>query len=79
VFGALHRRPGGCGKRVIGYGRGDGFDAGKRVGDDVLAGYVTNILRELRDEVQMVELPWRTLVPPLLEGEGGLWSVRMVK
>ena len=64
----------------MGYERRDCFDAGKRVGDDVvLAGYVTNVRRELGDEVQLVELPWRTLVPPLLEGEGGLWSVRMVK
>jgi len=64
----------------MGYGRGDCFDVEKRVGDDVvLAGYMTNIRRELGDEVQLVELPWRTLVPPLLEGEGGLWHVRMVK
>jgi hypothetical protein len=64
----------------MGYGRSDCFDAGKRVGDDVvLAGYVTNVRRELGDEVQLVELPWRTFVPPLLEGEDALWSVRMVK
>jgi hypothetical protein len=70
----------GCGKRAVGYGSGDCFDAGKHVADDVvLAGYVTNIRRELEDEVHLVELPWRTLVPPLLEGEGGLSPVRMVK
>jgi len=62
------------------YGRGDCFDAGKRVGNDiVLARYVTNARRKLGDKVQLVELPWRTLVPPLLEGQGGLSSVRMVK
>jgi hypothetical protein len=41
----------------MGYGCGDCFDAGKRVGDDVvLAGYVTNVRRELGYEVQLVEL-----------------------
>lgn len=34
------------------YGRGDCFEAGKRVGNDVfLAGYVTNVRRELGDKV----------------------------
>jgi hypothetical protein len=54
----------------MGYGIGECFDAGKRVADDViLAGYVTNIRRELEDEVQLVELPWRILVPPLLKAK----------
>jgi hypothetical protein len=46
------------------YGRGDCLDAGKRTGDDLfLAGYVTDVCLELGDEVQMVELPWRTPFP----------------
>jgi len=36
----------------MGYARGDCFEAGKRIGNDVvLAGYVTNVRRELGDEV----------------------------
>jgi hypothetical protein len=39
------------------YGSGDCLDAAKRVGDDIfLTGYVTDVCRELGDEVQMFEL-----------------------
>jgi hypothetical protein len=58
-----------CGQCVVDYWRSDGLDAGKRVGDDVvLIRDVTYICRELRDIVEVAELPWRTLVPFLLEG-----------
>ena len=57
--------------RVMDYGCSDCLDSGKGVSDYVvLAGYVANVHRELGNEVQVVKLPWRTLFPLLLEGEG---------
>jgi hypothetical protein len=42
----------------MGNRRGECLDAGKRVSDDVLAGYVMNDRRELGDAIQMFEKPW---------------------
>jgi hypothetical protein len=48
----------GCGKHVMRDWRSDYLDLGKRVSNDVLAGYVVNVRHELGNRVQMVELPW---------------------
>jgi hypothetical protein len=48
----------GCGKCVMYDWCRDYLDPGKRVSDNVLAGYVVNVRHELGNEVQMVELPW---------------------
>jgi hypothetical protein len=40
------------------YQSGDCLNPGKRVGDDVLAGYMSDVRRELRDKIQMVKLLW---------------------
>ena len=46
-----------CGKCVMSYRRGDCLNPGKCVGNDVvLAGYVSDIRREMGDEVQMVKV-----------------------
>jgi len=59
------------------HGRGDGFDPGHRVGNDVfLTGDVADVCCKLRDVVQMVELARRTLVPLLVKGEGVWLMVR---
>jgi hypothetical protein len=34
------------------------LDLGKRVGDDVLAGYVADVHGELGNEVEKIELSW---------------------
>jgi hypothetical protein len=45
--------------RVDGDGDDDGFYAGEGVGDHVvLSGNVSHVCGELRNEVQVVKLPW---------------------
>lgn len=41
-----------------------------------MAGYATNILHELRDLIQVFDVPFRTLFSPLLEGEFSGFAVR---
>ena len=67
----------GRGKRVMGHRHGDCLNPGKCVSDDVLlAGYVADVGGKMRDEIQMVELVWRALVPLLVESEGERFVVR---
>ena len=55
-----------CGQCFRGYRYGDGLHAGKGITDDVvLAECMSYVRGELRDVVQVVELPWRALVPLL--------------
>ena len=51
------------------YGRGDCSDEKKRVFDNVVfAGCLTTVRHELRDGIQVFELPCLTFVSLLLEG-----------
>ena len=59
------------------YGWGDFFDAEKGVVDNVvLAGYLSNVHHELRDGIQVFDVPCRTFVSLLLEGEFSGFVVR---
>jgi hypothetical protein len=64
IFVFLLRR----GQCFRGYRYGDGLQAGKGISDDVVpARYMSYVCGELRDVVQVVELPRRALLPLLVE------------